>query len=855
MSTELRVLRELGAELERVASSPTPATPRRRVGVLRRMSVAALLVAALGVAAAATAAVLLIREGSSLPAVHTQDLRAGGVPLPGTARLAGLDTPDPAAGVPPWDLRVSRTRDGEICTAVGQVIGRRFGIVGLDDVFRELPLGSVDVCSADSPTGPVLAGARALVGRTPSEARTVVSGVAGADARQVMAYGPGGPRRLRLGPDGSFITVYQGEPEDVRPRIVVTTSGGRSQTIAFERSSAFEVPDSGGGAPWMASTEADLQEGASPDEDCAQVIQEPSQSEPSPGMRPMTPEVCGRLSAQPLFVLMRRFVPESGRNTPFPWGNAPARTIVYGVADPRVTGLSLEVAHTARPLPINRHGGSFLAVLDGHIDPSSLTLVAKLNDGTVRRYQRSFGLLDYLTNKPIVEGPGPVYRTPSPAAAESLPPSFQTPIQSSVRETLRATDPIGGATWVVRSWRGAPNPSASGVKGNQGDYMCMELGVLQGGRLVEPSSDPSVATAPLGPEQGRCNQAKDLVRMHYMLLWESFLRDPFDYAPLPARTVVSGVLPPGASDATLFGAGRPRRLALDDNDAFLTILPGRFWTASPHIVYRLGGKTVGHPHSSVRFPLGSAPQKPQSRAPDPDGAAPWGFAATRNCSTAIGRIVEGSFASIDERAGVLHLGPEMTGGGIACIAKPAALPYGRRGQLVEFDTQQAENYATPSSAGPPALTLPDIERRTPPGRTIITGVALPQVSSITLSTPTDVRTLRPSGPLHTIIAVYDGYFLRGKIMATIRLRDGRTKTENITSGIGGLVSSRPQPPSLHTQLVGAEQQLAELRHPRLRNRSEPPVARGVGRLMQARIDTLRRRIAYDQLHPGLLPTE
>ncbi|MGZ3335125.1 MAG: hypothetical protein ACXWOV_07910, partial [Isosphaeraceae bacterium] len=50
------------------------------------------------------------------------------------------------------------------------------------------------------------------------------------------------------------------------------------------------------------------------------------------------------------------------------------------------------------------------------------------------------------------------------------------------------------------------------------------------------------------------NQAKDLIRMRYMLSWESFLEDPFAYAPLPARTVLSGVLPPGASDATLFGA-------------------------------------------------------------------------------------------------------------------------------------------------------------------------------------------------------------------------------------------------------------------------------------------------------------
>jgi hypothetical protein len=145
-------------------------------------------------------------------------------------------------------------------------------------------------------------------------------------------------------------------------------------------------------------------------------------------------------------------------------------------------------------------------------------------------------------------------------------------------------------------------------------------------------------------------------------------------------------------------------------------------------------------------------------------------------------------------------------------------------------------------------------RRTLPGRTIITGVALPQVRSITLSTPTDVRTLRPSGPRHTIIAVYDGYFLRGKITATITLADGRTKTENVVSG-GGLIASNPQPPSLRTQLASVERQLAEARHPSSRTHGRQYMTNDVVKIMQARIDTIKRRIAYEYLHPGLLPAE
>ncbi len=189
MDDRPRALAQLGDELDRVASTRLGGNRGAR-GVLRwapvgRLSVAAICVVLLLVAAAAAAAVLLIQQGSPLPAPHAQDLRSSGIPLPGSAHLAGLDAPDPESSDPPWDLRLSRTSTGETCTAVGQVFDGRFGIVGLDHVFRALPLGSVDSCGADSGVGPVLVGAKSFVGRTPGEARTVVSGVAGSGARSV----------------------------------------------------------------------------------------------------------------------------------------------------------------------------------------------------------------------------------------------------------------------------------------------------------------------------------------------------------------------------------------------------------------------------------------------------------------------------------------------------------------------------------------------------------------------------------------------------------------------------------------------------------------------------------------------
>ncbi len=182
----------------------------------------------------------------------------------------------------------------------------------------------------------MLAGVRVFVGRTPSQVRTVVDGVAGTGTRSVTVYGPGGPRRLALGPEGSFITVYAGYVEEVRPRLLIVDGSGRQRRLGFAQTTVQEVPDPDGRSPWEVSGGPDLERGAYPDESCTQASEELGRSDPSRFEAPLTPEVCGRLGVQPLFVLMRRFVPGSGEHTGFPWNNTPARTLVYGAADPRV---------------------------------------------------------------------------------------------------------------------------------------------------------------------------------------------------------------------------------------------------------------------------------------------------------------------------------------------------------------------------------------------------------------------------------------------------------------------------------------------------------------------------------------
>jgi hypothetical protein len=835
VSERPRVLEALGDELDRAAQRTLAGSSRRR-RASPQLSVLAVVVALLVLAAVAAAAVL-ITSGSPLPAPHAQDLESGGIPLASSVHLAGLDAPDPEAGAPPWDVRLSRTADGETCTAVGQVLGGQFGIVGLDHVFRVLPLGGVDACGFQSAADPVLAGARVFSGSSSMQARTVVNGVAGTGARAVTAYGPEGARPLRLGPDGSFVTVYRGYVEEVKPRIVVIDADGARHTVAFAQSLAFEVADPHGGAPWQVEGEADIQPGAYPDENCVQASRVHDRQNPHFASGGLTPSVCGRLGSEPVIVSMRRFVPGTGEGSGFPWGQSPPRTLVYGIAAPRVASLTLSGAGAARALPIDPHGGVFLAVLDGHVDPRSLTLSVRLRDGGTLSYRHSANLLSSRTNQPEAEAPVPAYREPATTIEPSYPP-FEIPLAGSQRETVRVTDPSGGPQWLLRSWQGLPNPKAPGAlaEGHTHIY-CFEFGVLDAGKLVLPRTGgapipwAAPGTIATDSEEERCNGANTLARKGPLFSAVSYLADPYAYAPQPLRTVVSGQLPPGASKSLLLGAGPPRALQADANLAFLIVLPGRYWKTPLHVAYTLHGRTVGLPRPGSAASAKPPSTAPEARAPDPDGGAPWGFLVRASGFNAFGRIVDGRLADIEEASGTAISEAVEFGSG-------APQPLGERQQVL-FDAQTvgAEGGLHMSA---PALTPPEIERRTLPGRTVITGVALPDVASVTLTTPSDVRTLRPSGPRHVLIAVYDGAFYQGLSSATIRLRDGHTLTEPVGNGVlGG--GNRPSRPSFTRLLY-----LLERRH-QLAPRSREPT----GELVQV----IRRRIAYEHAHPGLLPRQ
>ncbi len=853
---EIPVLDELGAQLRALGEPPS----RPALSVTPRALLVALVLVVL-LAGAATAA-LLISSGPPLPAPNARDLQASGVPLAASARLAGLDAPDPSPGEPAWDLRLSRTAAGETCTAVGQVLRGQFGIVGLDHVFRALPLGGVDACGVPSRDGPVLAGARVFVGRDAGGARTVVDGVAGAGAKRVIVYGPGGPRPLTLGPDGSFLTVYRGYVEEVRPRIMIALADGRWRTVALAQSLAYEVVDPSGLYAWQASGGPDLGRGAYPDENCTQASELTGRNNPTRIDSSLTPPVCGRLGTLPLYASFRRFVRGSGEGTGFPWGNGPPRTLVYGAAAPRVASLTLLGAGAPRAVPIDPHGGVFLVVLDGHADPRALTLQARLRDGSVIAYDHTGRIYEEAVNRPLAEAPVPPYREALPAA-RALPPPFELPIAGTTRETLRQRDPAGGPEWVLRSWQGRPSPHANFGSGYPPKrFYCIQVGVREGGRLVEPRAGAAPRALVQGSERGLlggCNDRASMMRFPPLAEAVSFLADPYAYSPRPVRTVIAGQLRPDARAPLLLGAGAPRRLRLDSNRGFLVVLPGSYWDAPLRITAIVKGRRIGRGAGAPTSSAAGGLEVPQARAPDPNGGAPWGFSADhhgRSYNTVWGRILDGRLAYIGAATGQLHLGPEGSAGG-GGGREPWVGP-------VRFDTQGGPEEESLFEA-PRPFTVEQIQRRTLPGRTIVMGVAQPDVVSVTIVTPRDVRTLRPTGPQHVLIAVYDGQFFRGAITASVRLRDGRTVGEQVPNGPGGPPPEEPRRPALAQQLrrdqqtlTGMRAQLGTARRGRGRGGQGGPslatLEQGY-RQIAATVADERARLTYEAAHPGLLPAE
>ena len=276
---------------------------------------------------------------------------------------------------------------------------------------------------------------------------------------------------------------------------------------------------------------------------------------------------------------------------------------------------------------------------------------------------------------------------------------------------------------------------------------------------------------------------------------------------------------------------------------FLAVLPGRYWDAHLQLVATVNGRRV------AGFPLdgfnGPAPlEVPQARAPDPNGGPAWGFAVNGN-ESAQGQIIDGRLVALEPQSGTVHIGPDGWGEDTPPRGVKQKLP------PVHFEAQGQSGTAPLSEGSEPEggeYSPPEVERRTLPGRTIITGRADADVAAVTIVTPRDVRTLRPSGPGHVLIAVYDGQFFSGRLTATVLLKNGSRVTEQIRDSTN-LQAEEPPEPSLAGWLQRTRRQLSRWQGPR---RGPGTAAEGY-LLLRGSLRAIEARIAFVHTHPGVLP--
>jgi hypothetical protein len=774
MSRRPRIVDELGRELVRAAREAEAREGRRArlLGRLPRAFVVGLL-ALLGLAAAAAAASLIIGRGDPIPPAAAIDVPLELRPVAGSARLNGLDVRDPDGG-PVWDVRTSRSRTGAVCETVGQVLDGELGLLGLDRRFRALPAGAADTCSTPQRSGATLAGARAFRGGASLSDLTVVNGVAAPGVRRAIAVAGGRTVAMKLGPAGAFLAVFQGLPEQVRPRVVLTDAAGRRTTLRFADTGEFIAGDPTGGAPWA----IDYRAGASGLR-CVAAHRERGPDSPLPSPRgTFNPEVasvpprCGTPAHG--VVAIRRFVPRDQRSGhAFWWGLNPARTVVWGVAPAGVRNVVLTGNGAPRKVAADRPHGGFLAVLSGRVDPRRLHVSA---GGHMLDPAAAVGTL----GQALAPTKTPAWRSVASIVRHTAMPDPFRATPGTIAIARRANDPTGGSPWKLRVWKARIDARLAGPGNPELDLVCFAYGIEHGPRLVTPLAGGAERTVTSGGDDARCNGPRWLRTHAPGAEVRTYVENPDSPDPKPVRVIVAGLFGNGVRSAQLLGAGPARPLVLGRDGTFLVVLGPEF--AGRPLRLRQVRDDGSVRTSGAGEGVGCEPTPGRSvRVADPDGGQPWtsgdGTLSGRDPVLAAGGACHYLGRLAGDRVGQVLPGETwlrygamaFSGGGSprrgAYVWRRPALTMTVQGPQLQ---RPGESTPKPSAA--------QVARRTLPERTVVYGRARENVTSVTLRTPRDVRTVRP-GPGGTYLAVYDGAFYGGQVQAIGHLRGGGVVTK------------------------------------------------------------------------------
>lgn len=769
MSDRLRVLDELGRELDGALEREAVASSRP-VGRTLAIALAALLLLA-GAAFAASYAL----TGNAIPGARDADVPPEATPRPGSAQLVDVRAEDPG-DAPPWTLRLSTSQTGQLCVAIGQEVDGEFGLVGLDGRFRQLPLVGVDSCATREGPPPAMIGARIFDAQRPSEARTVVYGVAGTGLREATVRAGGEERELELGAGGSFLTAYRGYVEDVQPRVTLRFEQGGERTFSFGTLDRARAPDPQGGAPWV--VRANERRGERQGQTCAQVSRAPGR-EGGPGFGG-TPPVCGDLGRDDVFFEVAAFPRTSDLSqnlTPFPWPPSIARTVLWGAADETVEAITVLRDGQRTEVDLSGQGPGFVAVFPAGTEPEELVIEIRRRDGTTTTHRGGLNLLTARGEPrqsrfrrpvrpplaPTPQVPGPQTPRPGPGGPSLTPDRFEPDADSVRIEERRPAS--SGPDWALRTWRARKRDGDQRV-------VCAQLGrVDAAGRFGLPGPQGQLRPLELSEAAGAAcappgREAQPQRR-------ETFLDDALAYAPKPVATVVWGLAGEGAERVDVRGPWGERRVQPTARDAFLLVLePTLLDTEAARIYVRTeDGETRSSRNPGFR-PAEVVPGSVRigARAPDPAGLQPWAMQLWRTEGAAglcreEGRLVAGRIGAVGHERGTFSPFPMYEAGDCPDEHLPAA----PEDFPVAFGLGGSSGSAAPRSEAEHAAR---VRRRTQPGRTTISGIAADGVRTVTIRTPRDVRTLRP-GPAGSFLVVYDGEFLRGDIEITARLDDGQ----------------------------------------------------------------------------------
>lgn len=359
----------------------------------------AVLVALLVPVAAGTAgATLYVLRGSVIPVSSATPLEQ--LPAAGTSRLSGAVAADPRPGQPRWTVRLATSRTGLTCSTAGQLVGGRFGIVGLDGRFRTLAPEVADACSTQQANATTLVGARTFDAPRRTAIRTVVSGVGGPTLRGVVVTAAGRRQRVPVRRAGVFVLALVGLPEDLGLRVALRFADGHAERHDFGVG-PLVFPDPAGGAAWRVSS-AGL--GSAPGEPldrrtCISV--RPAREVSSPDS---SPPACGTLGGpvrRPtgVFFAVRRLSAGSvGRGPAGPfgagaWRRTPPRLLVWGAAGQDVAAVRvLPRAGLAATGTWFRPNGAFAFMLGPRARVGDAVLEVRFRDGRVVRATRSTGV-------------------------------------------------------------------------------------------------------------------------------------------------------------------------------------------------------------------------------------------------------------------------------------------------------------------------------------------------------------------------------------------------------------------------------------------------------------------------------